>query len=546
LLFAKQNAVGKKRNDENCTIQHVKIKLAKKLSVLTFTLIAILQCGTYIFYEAMLAQNWTYSTDYAQYGCQYAGVYDYYLAEFVFRIDNRQINNKIDSKETYKEISAYNKNTDSYKNILDLNTYSNKDNQSGILKDSNIFVIQMESTMTFCLESEFNGIEITPNFNELFKNENCFYFNNVSTTIGMGNTSDAEFAFMTGYYPTGDMTIAWEYYDYDFKMPALGNILSDYESYGYNGTNETFYNHKNLHEGLYGITNFRGLETYEALYPKPSYPEKYLNYWISDPSILAWARDTQQDANKRNKKCFSFVETITPHNPFYDLSAEESNLYCDFLEGNSTNGYYNIYDYEISMPYFQLTNYLNQVKFNDILLTSFLKDVTNPNSSHYLPNTVFILYGDHGNAIPKEFYESLYKKTLTEYEYRKLQLNIPVIFYDPSGRIKKSLGSDYSSILSQNKSNTDMFRTVLNLLGVTTDANYYGVNMFSGEPSYSYDPKNSDIITDGFIYNEKRESYYEYIPSSYNPQTINYVLNHRVKNDNYLNSLVYTSKKKTY
>ena len=39
----------------------------------------------------------------------------------------------------------------------------------------------------------------------------------------------------------------------------------------------------------------------------------------------------------------------------------------------------------------------------------------------------------------------------------------------------------------------------------------------------------------GFIYNNKRELYLEYNPGSYDPLIVNYVLNRRVKNDNYIN-----------
>ena len=80
----------------------------------------------------------------------------------------------------------------------------------------------MESTMGFCFNQSYNGVEVTPYFNQLFKEQNCFYFNKAYTTVGIGNTSDAEFAFFTGMYPVGDMTIAWEYDAYDFGISNLG------------------------------------------------------------------------------------------------------------------------------------------------------------------------------------------------------------------------------------------------------------------------------------------------------------------------------------
>lgn len=490
--------------------------------------------STYAYYQHSLNKNWGYSTDYAQYGCQYAGAYNYYVSEFIFRVDNRPINREGDINDDIEEMEQFNKNKESYINAVDHQIYSNKDSQTGILKGKNIFVIQMESTMTFCYDAKYNGIEVTPKFNQLMKeNPNFFYFNNVYTTVGIGNTSDAEFAFFTGMYPTGDMTIAWDFDEYDFQMKAIGDYIHDeYLSYSYNPTNESFYNHKNLHEGLYKVTQFKGVETFLSEYPKHDYPEKYVNnYWIRDSEILRWAATTAKAANALGKKAFSFVETITPHNPFEDMSEE--------FEG------YVKHDFGISSTHYQLTNYMNQVHYNDQMIYEFLMEATNPKSEYYLEDTVFILYGDHGNALSKGAYESLLGRELEDLEYRKLLLNIPVFFFDPSEEIAKSLeGKDITKILTTTKSNTDMHRTILNLLGIETDANYYGVNMFSGEPSYSYDPKNSDIITDEFIFCKKNEKYQVFGDYKLNVDLIKYILDFRKKQDSFITTLVYTSKKK--
>ncbi len=509
----------------------IKIKIPFQKLYCSFALLVGCCLGTYGYYQYSLNKNWSFSTDYAQFGCQYAGAYNYYISEIIFHVDNRVIDRDADVVEEQKELSAYNKNQESYVNFIDQKTYSNKDKQTGILKGKNLFVIQMESTMSFCFENEFNGVEVTPYFNQWFKDPNCFYFNNVYTTAGIGNTSDAEFAFFTGMYPTGQMTIAWEFDAYDFQMTTLGDLFKDYLSYSYNGTNESFYNHNNLHEQLYKMTDFRGLETFESLYPKKEYKDKYLTYWISDTSILNWASETQREANQTGKNSFSFVETITPHNPFYDLSEELP----EFTK----------HDFGISPTYYQLTNYMNQIKYNDKLIYDFIMDASNPESPNYLENTVFLLYGDHGNALYKGAYESLYGRDLTDLEYRKILLNIPVIFYDPSGSLNQSIdSSEIDAILSQTKSNTDMFRTLINLFGLETDSLYFGVNMFSGEPAFSYCPKNLDIFTDDFMVCKKNEQYMVYEDATLNEELIENILDFRTKHDSYITTLVYTANKK--
>lgn len=495
--------------------------------------IVLLQVSSYSYYHFSLNNNWKCSVDYAQYGCQHAGVYNYYLSELIFRIDNRNlVDEEKDLDEVYRDLEVFNKNQQQYTNFIDNKTYSIKDKQTGILKDKNVFVIQLESTMSFVYNSTFNNIEISPYFNNLFLDDNCFYFDNVYTSVGIGNTSDAEFSFFTGFFPTGDMTIAWEFYDYDFQMKALGDYLTAYDKYSYNPTTETFYNHKNVHEQLYKMNSYLGLETFQQLFPFETNQEKYLTSWISDQSILDWARKNAINSISNNKNVFSFVETITPHNPFPDLSTE----YEDFT----------VYDFELGFLNYQLENYLNQVKYNDKLLFDFLMDVTNPNSDNYMEDTVFILYGDHGNALGKSAYEELYKRELTDWEYQQIILKIPVIFYDPSGELSKSLkGTDLDKVLHQLKSTRDLNRTLMNLLGVESEEYEFGVNLFSGEPSFAYNPKNYMIFTDDFFYSMKNEEHY-LLGKELDMDVVKKISDYRYAQDLYINMLVYGSEKKVH
>lgn len=514
------------RND----FEDIKIEINFKKIIIGFLAPIFTIVCTYQFYQLSLDHIWKYGMDYAQYGCQYAGVYPYYLCEML-GIDNRKIDESSDPEQEYVDLNLYNKNSEYYVNYIDNSIYSNKDNQTGILNGKNIYVIQMESMMTFLFNNKFNNIEVTPYLNQLIKEDNCFLFTDVYTSVGIGNTSDAEFSFFTGYYPTGSMTLAWEFAEYDFDIKNLGDYLNDYRKFSYNGTNEAFYYHKNLHEELYKLDLFRGLETFEKDFPRDKNPEKYTNYWIRDEYNLKWARDTQINENKNGNKVFSFVETITPHTPFEDLS----DTFEDFT----------IHNFEIPIQYYQLTNYLNQVIYNDKMIYDFIKESTDPSSPYYLENTVFILYGDHGNAVTKGAYEALYDQEFENLDYRKLLLNIPVIFYDPSGAIKNSVNPNtIDHILSQTKSNTDIYRTLINLLGVPCQSNYYGVNMFSGEPSYAYDPKNLDIITDDFMYNLKNGEYITYNENQINISLINKIADFHVSSNEYINSLVYTSPSK--
>ncbi|MDE6656763.1 MAG: hypothetical protein K2J85_07215, partial [Anaeroplasmataceae bacterium] len=121
----------------------IKIKISFQKIFCSFALLISCCLSTYSYFQYSLDKNWGFSTDYAQYGCQYAGAYNYYISEFIFHIDNRAIDKDADVNEEMKELSEFDKNKASYVNAIDHKTYSNKDKQTGILKGKNIFVIQM-------------------------------------------------------------------------------------------------------------------------------------------------------------------------------------------------------------------------------------------------------------------------------------------------------------------------------------------------------------------------------------------------------------------
>ncbi len=515
-------------NRKEFKTEKIKISLKKILIFVFFSI--FLQVGLYGNYRVNYQNYWGFSTEYAQYGCQYLGVYNYYFQDTVLHIDNRPIDLKKNADKEYNDLDKYNKNKSKYINMLDGKYYSNIDNQTGILKGKNVFVIQMESTMSFCYNSKFNGLEVTPYFNQLFTDENCFYFSNAYSTVGIGNTSDAEFAFLTGYYPTGDMNISFEYADYDFDIPTYADYLTEYNFYSYNPTIEEFYNHKGTHEGLYKMDKFRGVESFITQNDPELYPELYVGEWIKDEAILKWARNYAIRCHGNKQNSFSFVETITPHTPFNDVSQ----YYSD----------YEMVDFGLGLNN-QLNRYLNQIRYNDKMMYEFLLESTNPYNPNCLKNTIFILYGDHGNQLSKEQFEELYNKELTDFEYRKLLVNIPIIFYDPSGCIKESLkNQDIDKLLNQVHANIDMYRTISNMLGIESNDYQFGVNMFSGEPAFVCEPKNLDIITDNFMYCEKTKEHITFTNKPIDMTRVNQILSYKKDQDSYLLTLVYTSKKR--
>lgn len=472
------------------------LSLTRKFIILLSALIMSISSVGYFRYK--LNKNWEYRTEVPQYGCQVCGIYNYFFAEIFYGLNYSNNYVKDDIELIEGKLARFDKNKNEYVNIIDGVTYKKID--SGILKGKNLYMIQVESMQSFLLSQKYTDSEgneklLMPYMNKLLESDNAFFFSNAYTVVGLGNTSDAEFAVNTGFLPVGDMTIAWEAYDHDFTMHSLAKGFGNsYEKYSYNPTLEDFYAHKFDHENLYGFDLFRGIESYRNDYPQKDNPDRYLQKnWVSDEYMLLYAMDHAKAALDNGNHFYSFVETISPHLPFDDLSDKYPSdvVYekIDFTE-------------EISD---QFKNYMNQFHYNDKVMYDVIMK-----AQELLPNSVFVLYGDHGNTLEKAYYQEIVGRELTDLEYRRILLNVPIIFYDPTGTLAKytkSLDLDMDKITQKVCSQIDIYATINILFGLENDSYIFGTNLFSNEPSFAIDPKNLDLITDSFMYSLKNGEY---------------------------------------
>lgn len=484
--------------------EKMKVSVIRKMILSTGSILTSL--AMLLFFLGSLEYNWMFRTEVPMYGAQTAGVYNYYLSEFIYGFDYRDKFSTVDFEKTENSLEQFNKNKELYQNFLDGKHYANQDFQTGIWKGKNVYVLQLETYHNFVLNREFNGKEVTPYFNQLIASDSTYrdmvyYFDQAYTVVGMGNTADAEFATHTGLIPSGDMTIHWDFADRDFTFPSIVKHLPEsYSKNSYNNTAENFYNHKNVMEHLFGYDQFHGKETFEQEFNRAEHEEKYLYQWISDKSLQRWATTHAREREKQN--FYTFSMTITPHTPYINMKDHylTDTEYYDYQQFNWS-----------SDSNKQMNRYLDQIHHNDKILFDFLMSVMDENSEYYLENTIFILYGDHGNSLSQKTYEKLFERKLTEFEYKKILLNIPIIVIDPSLALDKSIkesGMARETIEHQVKSQRDIYRTLMNGLGIAAKGEkIYGVNIFSGEPSFTYDPKNVDIITDDIIYCYKNKDY---------------------------------------
>ncbi len=475
------------------------IKIRSLFILLIISLISSL--SSVIYFRIDVERNWPFRSEYALYGVSTCGVYNYYFAELVIGMNYNELYYK---KIADDNLFNYNKNT----------------NDIGVLEGMNLFVIQAESLGNFVIDLEYEGVFVTPNLNKLILDKNVFYFSNLHTVVGMGNTSDAEFAFNTGYYPLGDLTIVWEAYDKLFDIQSLPKMFPNYISKAYNPTIEGFYAHKYVFENLYKFDSFKGFESFNKLYPIDLYSDSYLyKSWVSDWAMLNFSFTEANQILNDGNNFYIFSQTISPHYPFVGLP------------------FYNRFpNYEFSGLDNKFRNYLNQIHYIDEVLYELLMM-----GKEKLKNTVFLIYGDHGNTLPKEGYEEALGLSLSDLEYRKLLLEIPVVVYDPSGKInnyliENGLNIDFDRVLSQ----IDLFSTIKSLYSLDNYNHLLGVNIFSDEKSFVIEPKSLDIITDDFFYSLKNGDFEYYSDITYEQmiQEVLIIKEFKISNDNYLTNKI--------
>lgn len=464
-----------------------------------FIVLFLLGLNISIFYVS-IDKKWHLNSARTTYVAQNIGVYSFYVYEVLgdFKIDLTKVED-----DTYVEsVDKYNKNKNSYINYFDDEEYSNillKDNASGItyydssltselngvFKDKNLVLYHLESFNYFLYS--LDEISSHMPFLKTLLSES-YVLSNFYANVGIGTSADAEFSVLTGLYPTGNTTLYWDYtYEFDEKIElnSLVKYFNDNEYYtqAIHGDTPLFYNRGIVYDKLYNFDNFYHLDDFiNDGYNNTQYNHK--NPWISD---LALSDIAYKKGSNFNDPYFMFLMNMMPHTPFlYDPYEKDPILFSDDWEKNLS---------EITL------RYLRYVKYYDEVLESIF---INPddNSSRILDDTVYIFYGDHGSGLTIKDLEIIFDKDFKGLEYRKHLNNTLAFIYVPSENYLNNKGINSGLIKGENnlvRSQVDLYRTIIELFDLPVlDDPYFGVNLFSKEPTLSLDARVLDVVTDNF------------------------------------------------
>ena len=289
-------------------------------------------------------------------------------------------------------------------------TYTHESNKyTGILEGMNVIFIHMESIQNWLVDTEINGVEMTPTLNKLTKEG--MYFSNFYPQVSTGTSSDTEFTLNTSLMPTSIGIAFTNYYDRDYI--TIPKLLKEkgYYTFSAHGNGSSMWNRDRMHPSL----------GYDEMIFKKEFDiggdnndKTWVGLGISDEEFFRQLQPKLEKIETEHTNYMGTLIQLSNHSPYADLKPNKHpERYDDFGRLDLTNTY-TVTDPEtgetetITDDYLdglELGDYLRSAHYADMALGTFFEYVEN---SPYYENTVFVLYGDHDARIDKKDYAYYY------------------------------------------------------------------------------------------------------------------------------------------
>lgn len=352
----------------------------------------------------------------------------------------------------------------------------------GVAKNKNLIVIQVESLQNMVIGAEYNGKEITPNLNNLINEKGTIYFDNFYQQIGSGNTSDAEFSINNSLIGSIESFTYQLYEDNYFK--GLPWILKDegYQTVVLHGYDKSFWNR-------------------EKMYPVEGF-DRYINddffisdniegigggniVGISDSAFFQQASKYLEELNSQNAPFYSFLITLSSHNPFR-LPESLKGLELKHEDKDNIFG-----------------NYMNSVHYADKCLGEFLESLK---ANGLYDNSLIAIYGDHFGLTKSD--DKICAKVTEylgyDYDY-DMMLNVPLFIHVPESNINKTISTSGGQL--------DFMPTIAYLLGIEElDTIYLGQNLLTADSGFVAGQTHllkGSFIKDDLVFEMSRDGIFE-------------------------------------
>ncbi|HOE06810.1 MAG TPA: LTA synthase family protein [Bacilli bacterium] len=482
-------------NKNNDLHKEISLSSRKYQASIIFLIGVLLLGGSEKFYQQMVKGTWHEENTTVTFRLQAKGVFNFYLGEAIeYFITGEDEPEPEKIEEQLKKLKKY--QNDSQISFIDNSEIKNNELYKGIFAGKNLLLIQLESESNFLIGLKVKVgteyVEVTPNLNRLV--DKSIYCNQFYTTVGIGNTSDAEFTAMTGINPNGNRYTVYEYYDQAYEtLPKLFREKG-YFSFATHANAGFFYSREENFINTYGFDLFLEKNYFEESIL--DYQDKLVHDWVGDVSFLEQTvKEMKLQKEDTGKAIFSYSITVSNHLPYYlnkeqGFYGQKELLFPHGVEGISEN----------------YINYLEHASYNDYAIGKAIEALENEGLAD---DTVVIIYGDHGCGI--DIYEMFYQtpelfineinpiieyvedKNSRDLLEQRFLLNVPFFIYDVS-----ESGKLPPKIISLVRGHESIKRTIANLFGLEAEY-YFGVDVLSDAKTSCYNPRNLTILADGIV-----------------------------------------------
>ena len=227
-------------------------------------------------------------------------------------------------------------------------------------KIKNVIVLLVESYMSFSIDMEVNGREVTPFLNSLVRDSSIYYNGHMKSNITIGESSDGQFIYMTGLLPLrSEVTVSKAKKHELIGLPAVLSERMGMETRMVVPTSASFWSQDVLCD-RYGI---------QHLYSRSDYKNVHQSF-LSDDQIFELADSV--DALSNNP-FFSIVLTFSMHKPYTE--AMDSAFVTDVSSRPST-----------------MNNYLNVCHFTDAQIKKYFDSLKRRG---LYDNSLIVIVADH-------------------------------------------------------------------------------------------------------------------------------------------------------
>lgn len=412
-----------------------------------------------------------------------------------------QVNDLIESlKPQISPLFGFDENNKLFREYYEENKKEKVTNEyTDILKDKNIIAIHAESIQNFLLDTQFNGVDVTPNLKRLASEG--LYFSNFHAQESVGTSSDSEFTYNTSLMPANSGTVFVSYWDRDYV--TIPKLLKEkgYYTFSMHGNNCSFWNRNNVHKE-FGYDNF-------YCYTKDYKIDETIGLGLSDKSFFRQSTEIMKKIKKEHGKFYGLAIMLSNHTPFNNNGKDISDLdvTMKYQKKNELTGEME----EAIAPFMEgtkLGSYFKSAHYADEAIGDFINEL---DEAGLLENTAIVIYGDHDAKLKKSEYERYYNyvpetnsildkndPNYKEIDYFTYELNreVPFIIWTKDDTIKhKEIDKPMGMI--------DVLPTLGNMLGISSDYQL-GNDIFSTDDNVVVFP-DGDWLTDKMYYSSQRD-----------------------------------------